>query len=725
MALNNIEKSDYSPVKISYTNKDYTNILDGLINSVQGITQKWNTTDENDFGIVLIKLMAILGDMLFYNQDMAALEVYPDSVTERKNAEAIFKLIGYKMRWYRSAKAIASVVNTYTNVATIPRFCTFNNAQGTTPYCTFDQYDVVSNTTNNGFEVPIELIQGVPVTPVRISNNPYPEANKPWHSIYGYNYTIDDIVNNRIYLPHQNVDQDHIIVVDDVGDTWTLQENIYYTTAVGKYYQFGVDINDQPYIEIVDYYNNFNISKFKIFYIRSNGSEGRVYSDIINTITGSVWSRTGSSASDTVYNVSNFIRINSQFASTDGYDPETADEARKNSQYYINTLDTLITLADFERATMREEGVANVRATDLTNDPGVSKTCWLGDINEDGLIDEDDYSMLEEFISGDRTLTSFQRRLATLSQTDGTHPNISDLACLRAFLDSHPVEQPDGSWRPSTGDLSKVGLTGAQQLSSIETLDGFTVKLYILRTDEYDSDDETYDESYIQMIKSDLQEYKVLPLDIEVDLHSIKKYYWSLVGYYVTKEPLNRGDLQDITLEINRTLKYYYSSEKVNFNEAVNYREVINRILEVDSRIQYVELEPITYYTPEGESVSKETVTGKYRQHIDVQTNKHYVIQLNNYPILPGSVALKINGGQYILRDNANGDIYNTDNILDHKGSINYTNGLIDIEFVSSDIIYNGIDIDYTKNETNIALYRNLSTTEFTFEPSSLKISEV
>ena len=69
------------------------------------------------------------------------------------------------------------------------------------------------------------------------------------------------------------------------------------------------------------------------------------------------------------YRIIFFIKINAQYASTEGFDPETPDEARKNSSYYVNTLDTLITLADFERATMREEGVANVRATDLTNDP--------------------------------------------------------------------------------------------------------------------------------------------------------------------------------------------------------------------------------------------------------------------------------------------------------------------------------------------------------------------
>lgn len=90
-----------------------------------------------------------------------------------------------------------------------------------------------------------------------------------------------------------------------------------------------------------------------------------------------------------------------------------------------------------------------------------------------------------------------------------------------------------------------------------------------------------------------------------------------------------------------------------------------------------------------------------------------------------GSVAIIINDGQYILKDNNNGEIYNIDNILQHKGKINYTNGLIDIEFVSADTVYKDFIVQYTKNEANVALYRNLSTTEFTFDPTSLKVSDV
>ena len=43
--INQVQKTSEDAIRISYTDKDYVNILDDLINSIPGITQKWNTTD--------------------------------------------------------------------------------------------------------------------------------------------------------------------------------------------------------------------------------------------------------------------------------------------------------------------------------------------------------------------------------------------------------------------------------------------------------------------------------------------------------------------------------------------------------------------------------------------------------------------------------------------------------------------------------------------------------
>ena len=781
--INQVEKTDYSPVKISYTNKDYANILDDLINSISGITDKWNTTDTNDPGMVLVKLMAILGDMLFYTQDIQSLEVYPNSVTQRKNAASIYKLIGYKMRWYKSAALQANVVNTYSNFATLPRFCTFTTETGDVTYCTFDEYNLKSNTNNNGFEELVTLVQGTPVTPVRVSNDPYPAVGQAWHTIYGYNYSTDDIVNNRIYLQYQNVDQDHIKVIDDTNQEWELKENIYLTTDVGRFFEFGVDVNDQPYIELVDYYNNFNVHKFKIFYIRSDGEAGQIYANTLKNITGNVWARTGTGDSQYVYNVSSFIKF-THYDSSYGYDPETPNEARKNSVLFQNTLDTLITLADFERATLREDGVANVRATDLTNDPGIKKTYYIGDINQDGTIDELDYQMLVDYVKEPalNALTTYQLKLADISQ-DGDpigdtdvqmfynflHPkmwslgdinqdgivNQEDLNILESYVDNPENsgltdfqirlcdltqdgnvdqqdidflrewlthENPDELPKISDNSTDEIGYTGRITVSTIETLDSFIVKLYILPTESYEDYTE---EDFGDIIRNDLQDYKILPLEIEIDTHSINRYYWSVKGKFYTKTPLSRDELQTIIVNINNDLRYIYSTDKVNFNTVINYKEVIETMLNVDNRILMIDLEPIEYVDSEGNVVGKELITGTYTQIVpmlndsDNANNLHYSITLENTTILPGSLMIRVDGGRYVLRDNNNGEIYNIDNILQYKGSINYMTGEIDLMFNAP--LVDDLVIEYTHNTTNIAIYRNLSTQEFYFDSSALE----
>ena len=63
--------------------------------------------------------------------------------------------------------------------------------------------------------------------------------------------------------------------------------------------------------------------------------------------------------------------------------------------------------------------------------------------------------------------------------------------------------------------------------------------------------------------------------------------------------------------------------------------------------------------------------------------------------------------------------------MLQHRGKINYINGEVDIELVSGDTVTQDILVDYTKNEANIVTYRNLNTEEFTFDSSSLEVTDV
>ena len=88
---------------VKYTSKDYDSIVTDLTDSISSLTNLWTSREDSDPGIVLLKCMAALGDMLSYNFDKQSLEYYAQTVTQRKNAYRLFELIGYHMKWYTAA----------------------------------------------------------------------------------------------------------------------------------------------------------------------------------------------------------------------------------------------------------------------------------------------------------------------------------------------------------------------------------------------------------------------------------------------------------------------------------------------------------------------------------------------------------------------------------------------------------------------------------------------
>ena len=96
----------------NYTARDYESAKEELLNIRNDLTEKWTSTDESDPGVILIKEMAQAIDILSYNQDKQILECFPNSVSQLKNARQLYNLIGYKMKWYRSATCKVNLINT-------------------------------------------------------------------------------------------------------------------------------------------------------------------------------------------------------------------------------------------------------------------------------------------------------------------------------------------------------------------------------------------------------------------------------------------------------------------------------------------------------------------------------------------------------------------------------------------------------------------------------------
>ena len=104
--------SDYeSKGLVKYTSRDYLSIMDDYWTVVPTLTEVWKPEADSDPGVVLGKFLASVGDMLGINLDLQANEVYGPSVTQRKNAEKVFGLIGYDLGFYSAAKTEVTITN--------------------------------------------------------------------------------------------------------------------------------------------------------------------------------------------------------------------------------------------------------------------------------------------------------------------------------------------------------------------------------------------------------------------------------------------------------------------------------------------------------------------------------------------------------------------------------------------------------------------------------------
>ena len=356
---------------LSYTSRDYTSILEQLKSAIPLLTKNYNPQDDTDPGIVLIKVMSMLGDMLSFNTDNAALEAFPRTVLQLPNAQQIFRLVGYKMSWYRSARCEASFVNQNSVPVTIGIFNRFTSSHSSVTYTNMTQIEIPAGAAGNSM-VKAELVQGTPVTPP-ISNSALPlYQTGEWHDAYTYNINASrDVVNNKLYLEDTNVDGSTIILIDDDSTSfatleWQLVDNLNTLTDIGKFFEFDYDETGSPFIQFPDYWNTrYAITRFKLFYVKSDGADGEIIDNALNQIQQDKIYIAGSTSTS---NYMDNLHIYNT-ASTYGYSPETADEARKNAELFINTIDTLVICEDFTKAVKRMEGVANALTTDRMTDP--------------------------------------------------------------------------------------------------------------------------------------------------------------------------------------------------------------------------------------------------------------------------------------------------------------------------------------------------------------------
>lgn len=330
---------------LPYNRKDAYSIFEYLkLQAEQLSNGRWTDFSDSDIGTVFLKLMSYLADMNNFQTDKVTSELYLDTVLERSSAISLAKLVGYEPRHYLSATTevkLGVIDNADTPAAMIiPAYTVFTDASNEVIFTTLED-----NLMTGGSTV-VTAYEGVPV--VRT-------------------YGIEDIsTTGKIILDNYNVALNTIQIFIDGKEYRKVEDVRFISGELG----FSVHMSEEAflYIQLPAYWPDVvsRGSSIVIRYLLSTGEEGRIGKNILTRIE----------QMDSEYR--GYITVVSNTATLGGYNPETVDEMRDSIPRWARTMNTIVTINDFEEVALAIPGIKEVQALDY-NDPS------------SGLIQPDDY----------------------------------------------------------------------------------------------------------------------------------------------------------------------------------------------------------------------------------------------------------------------------------------------------------------------------------------------
>lgn len=559
---------------ISYTNKDFRSIYPELIDLVKKLTNKWDPeiTNESDPGLILLKLNAIIADKNNYNIDKNILEAFPLSVTQYGNARKIYDILGYKMKWYRSATTTLSMVSNYDDLTSLkfkspgseniifPIFTMFSNDSGDNVY-TLTKSVTASN-----------LAKGIPQTnlPVIEGTNYAYELNGD--TLITLNHLDADL---RLYFKEPYIAENGIFIKNSTDSSWDKAwikvDNLAAETLNQKIFEFGVTPNSNIcYIQFPQDIGNLIGDGLNIQYVISSGVKGNVSAKEINTCTVDIIAtkKDGDSAE---INLNDYINILNPDASTNGADPESLDEAYKNYKKIVGTFNTLVTCRDYENyiynmKNSTEDAVSNIVVSDRTND---LNSIYV-QLDEDGVNKKQFVKATYGGTTNTKEFTAYDLALAPLKPVSSIYDNNTFNATFE--LDS----------------------------STKATLE-----------------DSLQAEGTVSCIQHDYIDNTRNPIVLFKNKFTVNA---KILTYY----KLSNEEIKDLKKQIQQALRLKYNSRKLEFGESIAYDELVSTIENSDSRIRaaIVDVPTYTTYTSSYSGDSKlNTTLSENAAATDIYTN--------------------------------------------------------------------------------------------------------
>ena len=346
------EPSDADKLTLPYNRKDAYSIFEYLKLQAEQLSQgRWTDFSDSDIGTVFLKLMSYLADMNNFQVDKVASELYLDTCLERSSAISLAKLVGYEPRHYLSAHTEVTLGNVETRTVpdgtSIPAYTTFTDSTNEIVYTTLDEYKMYGN------KAKVTAYEGVMSTK---------------------QYTIDNIsATGKIVLPDYNIGINTLKVYIDGQEYQRVEDVRFISGELG----FSVHMSEESflYLQLPAYWPDVinRGSTITVRYLLSTGADGRIGKNILSRIE----------QMNSEYR--NYMTVISNTASLDGYNPETVDEMRDSIPMWARTMNTIVTIKDFEEVSMAIPGISEVQALDYND-------------KSSGLVQPDDYYKVNLYV---------------------------------------------------------------------------------------------------------------------------------------------------------------------------------------------------------------------------------------------------------------------------------------------------------------------------------------
>ena len=359
------------------------------------------------------------------------------------------------------------------------------------------------------------------------------------------------IAENGIFIKDYNSTNNDFNIPSD-GESnpnlWTQVDNIAsYTnldsTTNNKIYEFGISPKtNKCYIQFPDDVASNIENGLVIKYIISQGKNGNIKSNTINKFTNDI-SVEGSDGNDII--LGDIIKISQPESTTNGSDPETLNKAYSNYKKTIGTFDTLVTKRDYANYSYNK--------TDLLGNPYVSN-----------------------IVVADRT------------------DDINNSNYIQTYI-------------PNNTSKSLI-----VKKNSGESLNAYNIVLYSLRSVPNIDDADSYDETFYQADVNEVAELISTYDEIKSSQHDIK-YDWSespfgnnlylfmniyrFKGNITTYNRLTSQDIKEIRENVTKALYSNFNSRELDFGQELSYEDLVDTIINSDTRIKNIYLDTPTYVT--------------------------------------------------------------------------------------------------------------------------------